>query len=401
MLYKDFPSEDPTVRLVLLLTIFLSESTPVPSSLSITSEQSVSLARYVEACHDEIEEMNLGPLTRKDITDVLLSKFVPERFGGILEYARAIVKLGKGEMDGIVTDVALGCLEIGCKGRMLKKLVEAHEFLGPVVATHIVKRYRIDIDDLPPMEDEKACKEYSAPLCVDLMLRGRALLGFEEAAAAAGPTVQMPEPTEPPHVMGSGQDTAMEGMGEEDAEEVEALTDNEEDPDDKDPERDVDHEDLVCHRPCATRIRLTKVDLQGTIGQDTLSAMIRKDEMIPTRRRRYQELYTNYHDSIGKLPYPAGASRPGARAPVRSLTFLFGSDYTQVGTWIQNHFGHLSAAAAVVRIHAVINQNYNVSAPARAAFPVWCSPLFRGHRFCTIINTRPRATPWGAGCRQP
>ncbi|KAL1950260.1 hypothetical protein VTO73DRAFT_5384 [Trametes versicolor] len=322
VLYKDFPSEDPTVRLVLLLTIFLSESTPVPSSLSITSEQSVSLARYVEACHDDIEEMSLGPLTRKDITDVLLSKFVPERFGGILEYARAILKLGKGEMDGIVTDVALGCLEIGCKGRMLKKLVEAHEFLGPVVATQIVKRYRIDIDDLPPMEDEKACKEYSAPLCVDLMLRGRVLLGFEEAAAAAGPTVQMPEPTEPPHVMGSGQDTAMEGMGEEDAEEVEALTDNEEDPDDRDPERDVDHEDL------------------GTIGQDTLSAMIRKDEMIPTRRRRYQELYTNYHDSIGKLPYPA--------------------DYTQVGTWIQNHFGHLSAAAAVVRIHAVINQNYNV-----------------------------------------
>ncbi|EIW59522.1 uncharacterized protein TRAVEDRAFT_28653 [Trametes versicolor FP-101664 SS1] len=322
VLYKDFPSEDPTVRLVLLLTIFLSESTPVPSSLSITSEQSVSLARYVEACHDDIEEMSLGPLTRKDITDVLLSKFVPERFGGILEYARAILKLGKGEMDGIVTDVALGCLEIGCKGRMLKKLVEAHEFAGPVVATQIVKRYRIDIDDLPPMEDEKACKEYSAPLCVDLMLRGRVLLGFEEAAAAAGPTVQMPEPTEPPHVMGSEQDTAMEGMGEEDAEEVEALTDNEEDPDDRDPERDADHEDL------------------GTIGQDTLSAMIRKDEMIPTRRRRYQELYTNYHDSIGKLPYPA--------------------DYTQVGTWIQNHYGHLSAAAAVVRIHAVINQNYNV-----------------------------------------
>ncbi len=245
VLYKDFPSEDPTVRLVLLLTIFLSESTPVPSSLSITSEQSVSLARYVEACHDDIEEMSLGPLTRKDITGVLLSKFVPERFGGILEYARAILKLGKGEMDGIVTDVALGCLEIGCKGRMLKKLVEAHEFLSPVVAAHIVKRYRIDLDDLPPMEDEKACKEYTAPLCVDLMLRGRVLLGFEEAAAAAGPTVQMAEPAEPPHIMGSEQDgTAMEGVGE-DADEVEALTDDEDEPD----ALDIDHEDLVRPRP--------------------------------------------------------------------------------------------------------------------------------------------------------
>ncbi len=63
---------------------------------------------------------------------------------------------------------------------------------------------------------------------------------------------------------------------------------------------------------------------------------------------------------------------PACGAPVRSLTFLFGTDYTQVGTWIQNHFGHLSAAAAVVRLHAVINQNYNVSEPGRAALPVWC-----------------------------
>lgn len=86
---------------------------------------------------------------------------------------------------------------------------------------------------------------------------------------------------------------------------------------------------------------------------------------------------------------------------MRSLTFLFGSDYTQVGTWIQNHYGHLSAAAAVVRIHAVINQNYNVSAPVRAAVPVWCSPLSRGHRFCTITSTRPTAMPWGAACRRP
>lgn len=98
--------------------------------------------------------------------------------------------------------------------------------------------------------------------------------------------------------------------------------------------------------------------------------MIRKDEMMPTRRRRYHELYTNYHDSIGKLPYPAGAptsrSWPLITAGANEIdglpSFLvFLADYTQVGTWIQSHFGHLSAAAAVVRIHAVINQNYNVS----------------------------------------
>ncbi|KAI0632128.1 hypothetical protein C8Q77DRAFT_1218628 [Trametes polyzona] len=313
VLFKDFPSADLTVRLVLLLTVFLSEPTPVPSSLSLTSEQSTSLARYVEACHEEIESMDLGPLTRKDITDVLLSKFVPERFGGILEYARAILKFDKSEMDGIVTDVALGCLEIGCKGRMLKKLVEAHDFLGPVLASHIVRNYRIDLDDLPPMEDEQACKEYSAPLCADFMSRGRQLLGIEEATA--GPVVQMAEPADLPNNVDGAEDGG-ESVG------AEGESDGEEDPDDRDLEGDGDDEDL------------------GAISQDTLSAMIRKDEMMPTRRRRYHELYTNYHDSIGKLPYPA--------------------DYTQVGTWVQNHFGHLSAAAAVIRIHAVINQNYNV-----------------------------------------
>ena len=31
------------------------------------------------------------------------------------------------------------------------------------------------------------------------------------------------------------------------------------------------------------------------------------DGVLRTRRRRHYELYSNYHDSIGKLPYPAGA----------------------------------------------------------------------------------------------
>ncbi|KAI0822288.1 hypothetical protein BC628DRAFT_1421962 [Trametes gibbosa] len=322
ILYRDFPSQDPSVRLVLLLTIFLSEPTPVPSSLSVTSEQSTTLARYVESCHDEIEEMNLGPLTRKDITDVLLSKFVPERFGGILEYARAILKLGKTEMEGVVTDVALGCLEIGCKGKMLKKLVEAHDFLGPIVAAHLVRNYRIDIDDLPPMEDENACQEFSAPLCADFMLRGRVLLmGLEDVTA--GPVVAMPEhEPELEHELVAPHNLEGTEPVDENGDIPEGESDNGDVPDDPLHAADVNDADL------------------GAVGQDTLSAMIRKDEMMPTRRRRYHELYTNYHDSIGKLPYPA--------------------DYTQVGSWIQSYFGHLSAAAAVVRIHAVINQNYNV-----------------------------------------
>ncbi|KAI9058363.1 hypothetical protein FKP32DRAFT_1597452 [Trametes sanguinea] len=312
VLYKDFPSQEHTVRLVMLLTIFLTEPLPVPSSLSATSETSPALGRYVEACQDDIEDLGLGPLTRKDITDVLLSKFVPDRFVGILEYARSVVKLDKAEMDEMVTDVALGCLEIGCKGRMLKKLVEAYDFLGDLVAAHIVKRYRISIDDLPPSEDEKACRDYNAPLCADFMLRGRGLITLEEMTA--GPVVPIPPPAQ------NAEDA--EHVADENMDVDGGQSDDEGMLDDTDLPRETDDEDL------------------GAIGQDTLSTMIRKDEMMPIRRRRYHELYTNYQDSIGKLPYPA--------------------DYTQVGTWILSHYGHMSAPAAVVRIHALINQNYTV-----------------------------------------
>ncbi|KAI0670746.1 hypothetical protein C8Q78DRAFT_808937 [Trametes maxima] len=313
-LYKDFPSENPTVRLVLLLTIFLSDPTAIPFNLALTSATSTALARYIESCHEGIEEMGLGPLTRKDITEILLSKFVPDRFGGILTYARETLVFDKREMDGIVTDVALGCLEIGCKGKMLKKLVDAYPFLSDLIAERLLKKYRIGLDDLPPPEDEKACRDYGAPLCADFTMRGRPVANVE--GTTAGPDVQMAEPdvAEPHNGEGPvpGDDAADVAMAE---------SDDDEDAEGLEPADDADDEDL------------------GTIGQDTLSAMIRKDEM-PARRRRSHELYTNYHDSIGKLSYPA--------------------DCMQVGTWIQNHYGHLSAAAALVRIHAVINQNYAV-----------------------------------------
>ncbi|KAI1789621.1 hypothetical protein LXA43DRAFT_974195 [Ganoderma leucocontextum] len=298
VLYKDFRTEDPTVRLVMLLTIFLSDPTPVPPQIWHTTETSPAIARFVDACSDEIEEMELGPLTRKDIVDVLLSKFVPERFGGILAYARSVLDLNAEATRSIITEVALGCLEIGCKGKMLAKLVDAYAYLSDVIAVHIVKNYRV--------QDEKACREYSAPLCADLMKRGIPLT-FEEAIAPPAPVVSgpapLPEPAENEDEVEVGEDEVEEG-----AEDPEAPG-------------EADGEDL------------------GSIGQDSLSAMIRKDEMTPSRRRRFHELYTTYHDS-SKLPYPA--------------------DYTQVGSWLQNHFGHLSPVAAVVHLHAVINQNYTV-----------------------------------------
>ena len=192
ILHKDFPSEDPTIRLVLLLTIFLTNPCLCPPSLDATCKTSTVLARYVENCSDKIDEMNLGPLTRKDITDILLSKFVPDRFVGILEYARSVIELSPREMRGVVTEVALACLEIGCKGKMLAKLVEAYEYLEDIIAKHIVKNYQIQVEDLPPAEDEAACKAYTAPLCADILMRRGLPLTFEEATAGSSAPAAQP-----------------------------------------------------------------------------------------------------------------------------------------------------------------------------------------------------------------
>lgn len=52
---------------------------------------------------------------------------------------------------------------------------------------------------------------------------------------------------------------------------------------------------------------LTSLLLQGRIGQDTLSAMIRQDETTTrSSRRRFYDVYTSQGDLLGKLRYPAG-----------------------------------------------------------------------------------------------
>ena len=47
--------------------------------------------------------------------------------------------------------------------------------------------------------------------------------------------------------------------------------------------------------------------MQGPVGQDSLSTMIRKDELGPARtRRRFYDVHASYQDTTGKLTYPAG-----------------------------------------------------------------------------------------------
>ncbi|OBZ71375.1 hypothetical protein A0H81_08367 [Grifola frondosa] len=313
-LHSDFPSEDPVVRLVLLLTIFLTEPQPIPYSLTASIAISSSLTNYVNSCKEKIDNMHLSPVTRKDMFDVLVSKFVPERFGGILEFARVVMKMGKKDIDGLVTDVALRCLEIGCKGKMLKKLVEAFDFLTEAIGAHVLHHYRLDIDDLPPSDDEKACREFEAPLCRDFVTNRRPT-DVVKLDRMGGHTMVVDNVHEQGDVVMEEVAEHMEEVGGEDEAEITESERAEED----------DHEDL------------------GPIGQDTLSTMIRKDEMAP-RRRRFFELYASYHDSVGKLTYPA--------------------DPTPVGRWARSHYGHRSAVTAVFMLNAIVNENTAVLQPS-------------------------------------
>ena len=99
-LFTDFPSGDPTVRLVLLLTVFLSDN-----CLAHTTPATL---------RSKLEPLGLTLLTRQDIFNVLVNPFV-ERYGPILEFAKTEVGLDNKETRELVEEVAVKSLEIGCK----------------------------------------------------------------------------------------------------------------------------------------------------------------------------------------------------------------------------------------------------------------------------------------------
>ena len=102
-LFIDFPSTDPTVRLVLLLTVFLADN-------CLTHTTPASLRA-------KLEPLGLAPLTKQDIFNVLVNPFV-ERYLPILEFARVELGLNGAEIRELAEEVALACLEIGCKVRL-------------------------------------------------------------------------------------------------------------------------------------------------------------------------------------------------------------------------------------------------------------------------------------------
>ena len=108
-LFTDFPSTDVTVRLVILIVIFIAaDNLHMPTS----------------AIHRKLESLGLTPLTRKDAYNILINPFV-ERYLSVMEYAQEEIGVqedgSKGmntaETSSLMEDVGARCLEIGCKVR--------------------------------------------------------------------------------------------------------------------------------------------------------------------------------------------------------------------------------------------------------------------------------------------
>jgi hypothetical protein len=53
---------------------------------------------------------------------------------------------------------------------MLKKLVEQYPSLSDTIATTVVERHQLSLDDLPKSEDEEACRKFEGRLCRDYIM---------------------------------------------------------------------------------------------------------------------------------------------------------------------------------------------------------------------------------------
>jgi len=83
-----------------LLGVFINDITP----LSATPARLKS----------KLEPLGVLPITRQDIFNVLINPFV-EKYQPILEFARVEVGLKQKDVDRLVEEVAIRCLEEGCK----------------------------------------------------------------------------------------------------------------------------------------------------------------------------------------------------------------------------------------------------------------------------------------------
>ncbi|KAF9013286.1 hypothetical protein BDQ17DRAFT_1343128 [Cyathus striatus] len=287
-LFRDFPSTDPAARLVILIVIFVAAE-----NLDQTPE-------YVQA---KVDALGVGPVTKKDLYNVLINPFV-ERYNVLLQYASAAVGvkvngspgMENAEVLGLMEQVALKCIEIGCKGKLMKRIYETFPFVNNKVMQSVVQDYQIKLEDVPSWEED-ASRRYSTKLSLDFV------------------------------TYGVGEVHTRESL----------LPDREEDSDNETPTEII--EDInTDEMPSEKQIEADNLDL-GHITQETLTTMIRHDEVSPIRSRR-RSYYYQAIDFSGKIHYPHEAMH--------------------VGRWARNQFGSRSSVVAIFMTHAIINENYTI-----------------------------------------
>lgn len=95
------------MRLVVIITVFISAEVH---------------ERSVESVHGVLDALGVTPLSRNDLFNVLVNPFV-EKYQSVIDYAGVEVDVkedgSKGmdtaDIQSLVQDVAVRCLEIGCK----------------------------------------------------------------------------------------------------------------------------------------------------------------------------------------------------------------------------------------------------------------------------------------------
>ncbi|TFY69079.1 hypothetical protein EVG20_g3301 [Dentipellis fragilis] len=280
-LYFDFPSKSPTARLVMLLTIFINGSGLDPT---------------VETLHSKLEALRLTPLGRRDIFNMLLNPFL-ERYSPVMNYAKAQNIIPATAVNDFLLEVASKSLEVACKGKMLQRMVIDHQWLENAILKIVVSQYQLDLDDLPPQDDENACRTYEAKLARDLN---------------------------------------MSKYANEVEYSVESAND---DMEDENEDEDQLHDDDDSAASAVAPIAPDSHGL-GHIGQETLSYMIRQDDLTPARRRRLYPYNPDIPQFMTTLPYP--------------------HDSLQISRWVHAHFGRRHPITAVFMTHTLINETSGV-----------------------------------------
>ncbi|KAG6837627.1 hypothetical protein H0H93_006148 [Arthromyces matolae] len=244
ILYSDFPSPDPTARLVMLVMSF--------------NELKDSVVDTAVKIHAKLETFKLTPIKRNDVFNVLLNPFI-SRPKMVLDYAVSEMRhdeddrkgMSSKEIKELVQEVVERCLEVPSKGNLLTYLSSRYMYVRDVVK-EVMPKYHFTLEDLPPLDDLTARSKFKPKLSRDHTI----FYLFNDS------------PNIPESVPERNATTGADEMH-------------------------------VTEDPAASQL----MDL-GVVSQETLTAMIRNDEAMPVRPRR-RFLYAMSTASIaGKLAYP-------------------------------------------------------------------------------------------------